>query len=448
MFKQTLRQHLEKYFPNNELSRWFDPLEMNVDEESRIVRVGFPHTYFGRWFMQTVQQEFEQRTTGFSDSMSFIYENAPVTSLVMPKKTFQAARSEVVNKECDDKHSHASSAHIFENIDTPLFPEHTFDNFLVNKKNDFPLAAAKECVAKASRPPYIPFVIYGQSGAGKTHLLSAMADAIRSLGLPMSFGSMSFLERMTLSPGISAPIDELYVFLDDVQRVSEWPNLQDALVTLIDMFKASGRLLVLVFDTHPAASKGLGQKLQSRLAAGLVVEIKRPDLDIRRQYVQRRNSQQNLGLGREQILTVAQRYQDIRSIDGALTRLCAYRSLLRNHDSAISPPDMSSILDREPDHSFLSPSSIILTVARHFSVPPEELAGKNRDKAVSLARHIAILLCRELLGVSLVQAGRIFGGRDHSSVLYSIKKIKQLQDSNKDMHKRVEELRKLCLTRH
>ncbi|MCL1985123.1 MAG: DnaA/Hda family protein, partial [Betaproteobacteria bacterium] len=306
----------------------------------------------------------------------------------------------------------------------------------------------KECVSKASKTPYTPFVVYGQSGAGKSHLLGAIANALRCNGKDLYFGGIAYLERITAAPGRHALIPEQYVFMDDAQRILACHDTQDALAALIDMFQASGKLLALSFDAHPAQYAGLGQKLRSRLVSGLVMEIKRPDMDIRRQYVQRKNTAHNLGLSKEQILALSHRYQDIRSIDGALARLVAYRDLVPEQGTDAAPPDISSILDRGGEHSFLMPVSIILTVAREFSLPPEELTGKNKDKTVSLARHIAILLCRELLGLSLIQTGRIFAGRDHSSVLYSIKKVKQLQESDKVMNKRVEDLRKLCLTKH
>jgi len=332
--------------------------------------------------------------------------------------------------------------------DILLHNHYTFDTFLVNRKNDFPLVAAKECVSKAAKPPYTPFVVYGQSGAGKSHLLGAMANALRGNGKTLYFGGIAYLEHMTAAPSRWVPITEHHIFIDDADRVAACPETQDALAALIDIFQVTGKLLVLSFDAHPTQCAGLCQKLRSRLLSGLVVEIKRPDLDIRRQYVQGKNTTHSLSLNKEQIMTIAHRYQDIRSIDGALARLSAYLDLVPQQGTGAAIADLVSILDRGGEQTQLTPISIILTVAREFSLPPEEMTGKNREKTVSLARHIAILLCRELLGLSLVQTGRIFSGRDHSSVLYSIKKIKQLQESDKDMNKRVEELRKLCITRH
>jgi chromosomal replication initiator protein len=213
------------------------------------------------------------------------------------------------------------------------------------------------------------------------------------------------------------------------------------------MFQTSRRLLALSFDSSPSSYPELGQKLLSRLVSGLIVELKKPDLDVRRQYLQRENSDCKLGLSKEHILTLSQRYQDFRAIDGALRQLSAYRSLLLGKGPDGRTPDIDAIIEKGKEHSLLTPASIIGIVARHFSLPPEDISGKGKTRTTSLARHIAIHLCRELLGLSLVQTGRIFSGRDHSSVLYSIKKIKQLQEKNKDMHKQVEELRQLCLVR-
>ena len=107
----------------------------------------------------------------------------------------------------------------------------------------------------------------------------------------------------------------------------------------------------------------------------------------------------------------------------------------------------ATMLDQDAAYSFLSPGNIISTAARQFSLSPEDIVGKSRDKNITLARQVTTLLCRERLGISLVQVGRIFGGRDNSSILYSIKKIKQMQESNKELHNQVEVLRKLYLSR-
>ncbi len=440
MVKETLRQHLGNFFSDSDLNRWFDPLDMHIDRTKDVLNIFFPHQYFGNWFMDTVKDGFERGLADFAQGMRVSYQRELRTALLCPVSGLAPAKDGASKKNLPHN--------IAEEQDMLPDSHCSFDSFLVNRKNDFPLAAARDYVCKAGRPLYTPFVLYGQSGSGKSHLLGAMARALNRDEKPLYFGGIAYLKRLhSLADGIST-LDERYVFIDDAQGVSACSTMQDALSALIDTFQSSGRLLALAFDAHPTQCAGLGQKLRSRLVAGLVVEIKRPDLDIRRQYVQRKNSLSSLALSKEQILDIAHRHQDIRSIDGVLARISAYRALYPAQDADASSADLSSILNREEEHAFLTPLSIILAVAREFSLPPEELTGKSRGKNISLARHIAMLLCRELLGLSLIQTGRIFSGRDHSSVLYSIKKIKQLQLSDKHMHKRVEELRKLCLTRH
>lgn len=414
---------------------------MQMDEEEGELRVSFPHTFFGDWFMQTMRADFERCASDCSAApgppLSIVYEGSyagrrkktpPLASGFVEPAPLAGASSDGRQKA------------------------KLFDNFLVNRKNDFPLAAAKEFVAQelsgtAERPYFSPFVIYGHSGSGKSHLLCAMVAALRDSGRSYHHGGVSFLEHIRIAPGRYAQVNEMMVFLDDMHRVSSCPDLQDALVALVDMFQSTGRLLALAFDSHPASCAGLGQNLRTRLCSGLVVELKRPDLDIRRQYVQQQNDLLKLNLNREQMLNLAQRFQDLRNIDGSLTRLLAYRSLLMKDGAEGQPADVSALLTQGLENESLTPPHVIAICARHFSVSPEDMIGKNRDKTVTLARHVAIWLCREILGLSLVQTGRVFGGRDHSSVLYSIKKIKSLRESDKVTHKLVEDLRKLCLTR-
>lgn len=456
VFKLTLRQHLEKVFPNQELVRWFDPLGVAVDDTRNVLRVSFPHAFFAHWFMVNIKQDFERQTSHLVEGMTIEYESGTPAQAVanaggMSVAAFPARtpRKEIFTRPSPLISTRPTVPEPERSLPEIMLPEQfTFAAFLVNRKNDFPLAAARKSVSENSASAYSPFVIYGASGAGKSHLLGAMANAASAAGRPFFYGGIAFLERMIASPGRHAPVGEHMVFLDDAQRVAACTEMQDTLAALIDIFQATGRLLALTLDAHPASCARLRQKLRSRLTSGLVVEVKRPDLDIRRQYAQRENETHNLGLTKEQLLELAQRYQDIRAIDGALTRLSAYRTLLHRQGSEGQAPDVTSILERGSDHTLITPAGIIMTVARYFSLPPEDISGKNRDRKTALARHIAIMLCRELLGLSLVQTGRVFSGRDHSSVLYSIKKIKQLQASDKDMHNQVEELRKLCLTRH
>lgn len=462
LLKSTLRQHLEKTFANQELTQWFDPLALAVDENKKIIRVSFPHAFFEQWFMESRKHVFECQLSSFIKGMSIVYENKG------SRAGNEKGEGSFLGRRLDHTGQGGTSAPVKQNENNAaegnsvagrdsrfstkkarfLLDQHRFDTFISNRKNDFPIAAAQQTVEKALSPAYTPFVIYGQSGSGKTHLLGAMANALASSapGVSFFYGGVDYLDRIHSSPSPSAPLREQIVFIDDIQRSYRNSGLQDALVALIDFFHVSRRLLVLCADAHPTASPGLSAKLLSRLTGGLMVELKKPDLDVRRRYLEQKNSARNLGLSKERILSLAQQYQDIRSIDGFLARFSVYRSLANRQDG-----DLERLLEHSlgdyPDQRLLTPDLIIELVAGQFSVSKEELTGKKRNKSLSLARPVAMFLCRELLGLSLVQVGRIFGGRDHSSVLYLVNKIRLLQESDKDTNNKVLSLKQMCLAR-
>ncbi len=480
VLKTTLRQHLENIYPNHELTCWFDPLGVDVDYDTKAVRIFFPHALFRRWFMDSIRPAFEEHAKSVIAGFSLLYEgisgSRPAVESqkpVEPTKTPRAplapeppasplpgVAAKVSSKAAPSPGrtrqdspgipdpapspapAAASSPSHAEGFISTLLGRYTFEGFLVNRKNDFPLAAAKEAVAKAKCPAYTPLVIYGQSGSGKTHLLGAMANFLLSEKPALSFfyGNADLLQTRIM-PGSLIPLDEKVVFMDDAQGICTNQQSQDELIVALDMFRTENRLLVLAFDTHPANCSGLSQKLIARLTAGLVLELKKPDIDIRRQYAQQKNQQLELGLSREQVLALAQRYQDFRTIDGALTRLKAYRSLVNRQDT-----DLANILGPGNEQKLLTPAVIIAHAAKLYSVSPEDIVGKGRGADSTLARQLAIYLCRDLLGLSLVQVGHVFGGRDHSSIHYTLKKVTQLQQSNKDIHNALAQLKLLCQT--
>ncbi|MDL2279926.1 hypothetical protein LJC15_04620, partial [Desulfovibrio sp. OttesenSCG-928-G11] len=446
VFKKTLRRHLEKLFPPQDLARWFDPLHLQKDEENHVIRVFFPHAYFRSWFLEAVREDFEKQAQDLAGDIAFLYESTGCPGAERAAACSEAHRPGANCPAAPGRPDQTSRARpSLENSPSGPDNEKSFDNFLVNRKNIFPLNAAKKSCALAAAGgslPYNPIVFYGPSGSGKSHLLAAVCAWLRHKGLAVRLGDVNLLDSMRLSPGRYSQPAEHCLCLDDAQRVSACPDLQEALAALVDLCESSGKLLVLAFERHPATMTSLKQNVKSRLAGGLAAELKRPDLDVRLQYAQLVNERLKLGLSREQLLTLCQRYTDIRGINGLLTSFSAMHAL----GDAPSTASLDEMLPSSlPVKNNLTAAGIIQTTAAHFNISPEDLTGKKRDKKLAFPRHAAIYLCRELLGLSLARTGALFGNRDHSSVLYSIKKISSIRESNKDGNMIVENLRQMCL---
>ncbi|MDR2669773.1 MAG: hypothetical protein LBC14_07480 [Desulfovibrio sp.] len=453
MYKQHLRKHLESFFPSSELEHWFDPLDIRPEPDKGILYIIFPHMFFRRRFMQHVRKEFEQALSSFEGAPCPCYEESPDYRFSAPdggKRNHDPQHAEgrdvTILRSCENDPPENTSS------DVSALPEHyTFENFLFNGKNDLPVTAAletTELVSSGHPPRYNPFVVYGPSSSGKSHLLGAMARALKKKGCKIFYGNiMTFPALLETAPGRCPASDKSCIFLDDAQRIASCSNMRDALVALMDIYLSSHKLLALSFDRHPSACLP-DQPLLSRITSGLVVELKRPDLDIRLGYAERLSTDLKLNLNKEQLLALASKNTDIRSIDGYFARLTAYTAMSSKNGLPASAREAYKALTlKETGLTRLTPELIIAVVAEHFAVDAGDIIGKRRDGKLAPARNTAVFLCRELLNLTLVSIGNIFGKRDHTSVLYAVKSVRKRCEDDNDTHKLVEELKQKCLSR-
>ena len=235
-----------------------------------------------------------------------------------------------------------------------------------------------------------------------------------------------------------------FLAVDDLQEIERYPYLQGELLALFDHFHLHRKQMVFACSGKVAAFTFLTPKLKSRLEWGLTVTLKAPDLDIRTQYVQHRCRERRLDLSKDRVLLLAQRFPDLRNLEGCLLKLWAYRELV--HDQ-ISDEEFDNILNYLDDRSVtsLSVEQIIDAVCEHFGLTPEDILSAGRRHELVFARQVAMYLCRRHLGLSFPELGRAFGGRDHSTALYSCRKIEQLQRDDKSIKYMLQALTEKCL---
>lgn len=436
MLKKALRYHLSHTFSDQALRQWFDPLSIVMGKTEKQLSVFFPHPFFANWFKQNAQNSFEQALREYlGEGYKLDYAskgNEHAAGKGIAKKLIPASK----------------------NLDIPFGEQFTFDSFLHNKKNEFPIASAREVVKQESIPKYNPFVLCGPSGSGKTHLLRAMANEIANHTDPASIflGSVEDLAALYAVThagdlyGARRHLSEFsYFILDDVQRFKDFPDLQEEMVFIFDMYHDARRQMIFSSTGIISSYDFLDPKLKSRLEWGLIAQIKPQDLDIRVRFVNLRVKLDRLRLSKEQTFLLCQRFPDFRNLQGILTKLAAYRDLMSRE---VADKDFEQILAHTDDRqgSSITPETILSVIAEHFNLKTTDIIGTKRHQKIVQARQLAMYICRQLLGSSYPSLGRIFGGKDHSTTMYAVKKVKELQESNKDTKLLVTELKKKCLT--
>ena len=309
LFKKDLRQHLEQTFSSQELKRWYDPLALHVCQDTRQLDVRFPHAFFSTWFAENVQGRFEEQ----------------LNSYFGPGYVIQYSQGNGNHSPQDNNTPRLSPA---KRIDFPFDSQYTFDRFLVNKKNYFPLASAKE-VSTQKNILFNPFIICGESGSGKTHLLRAIGNELsKSQDSESIFlGSMEDISQIFNSNGNNSShmarekffaYDALLV--DDFHLIKNHPHLQNDFIVLFNHFYEHKKQMIVVCPQRITHYEFLDPTLKSRLEWGLIVTLKKPDFDIRIKYIRNQCRQKKMKLDSDQEITLAQRFNDFRSLQGILIK--------------------------------------------------------------------------------------------------------------------------------
>ena len=326
------------------------------------------------------------------------------------------------------------------------FGEHfTLDGFLSNKKNFFPLAVAREVISPQKEPKYNPLVYYGKSGSGKTHLLRAIAGELNHScsSHAVFYGDMSSFIQECDRYENGAIFDPYRAYcIDDIHFFANNASAQAKLLNILDLCLYGKKQFICACSGPLTAHKGFSEQLRSRLELGIIVEVKTPDIDVRMLFAKARCVERGLSLAPEDILFLAQQCAHLRYLSAVLLKISAYNKLTRQE---ISRQDIKKILKNSGEYTPVEPQDVIRQVAEYFSLSPEEITGKKRTSSLIFARRTAMYLCRKILGTSYPALGQVFGGKNHSTVMYHIKKIEQDLVAHKDTHTTLTKIHTMCV---
>ena len=328
-----------------------------------------------------------------------------------------------------------------------LSPRYTFENFVVGGGNRLAHAA---CLAVAEKPAraYNPLFVYGGVGLGKTHLLHAIGNACHSRDLSVLYvSSEEFTNDMinAIRTHTTQAFREKYrsidvLLVDDIQFIAGKESTQEEFFHTFNTLHGQDKQIIVSSDRSPKALITLEERLRSRFEWGLTADIQPPDLETRLAILRYKAE----GIGRyipEDILEIISRrvQSNIRELEGALNRIIAFADL---SGSTLTPQLVEvALADLLPLPSDIPPERVIDLVARAFNLNTEKLLSRDRSRKVALPRQIAMYLLREEVNASLPQIGNALGGRDHTTVMYSIEKVADLLERDDRLRRQVVQIR-------
>jgi len=326
----------------------------------------------------------------------------------------------------------------------------TFDCFVVGRSNEFGYAACRAVAAKPAKR-YNPLFIHGGVGLGKTHLMHAIGNelAAHHTNARMYYVSAeNFMNEMiqSIQAGTTQLFREKYrrldmLLVDDIQFLAGKESTQEEFFHTFNALYDTSSQVVMTSDRAPKDIPDLEERLISRFSWGLVSDIQPPDLETRMAILRYRAEADNVVIPDEVIYEMADVIRsNIRELEGALIRVTAFSDLLGSPITIELMREALQDLVRTQEKKQIDVSDIQRVVARHYGVSVESLRGKRRTSEIAHARQVAIYTTKEMTTLTLMEIGRRFGNRDHSTVLHAVNKIKDLLKSDSEVSSRVQQV--------
>ena len=386
---------------------WFSSLKpVSLDFENNVATIEAPNEFH----MQTLLR-------GYADVLNRAFESvfgAPIQlSLVVPQA--DAPAQQETPAPDDDSY------------------ELTFDTFVVGPSNRFAHAA---CQAVAAKPAllYNPLFIYGNSGLGKTHLLSAVSKEFmrnfpdRSV---VYVKSEDFTNEIidAIARGTTAALRAKYrsadlLLIDDVQFIAGKNSTQEEFFHTFNTLHEAKKQIILTSDRPPKDIATLEDRLKTRFEWGLTADIQPPDYETRISIINRKAASMDFTIPENVSEYIANRLKsNVRQLEGAVKKLRAFHLLENKPINVATAQSAISDIMNNSQPTPVTVDKIIEEVARTYLVAPEDIRSQKRNSVISTARQVSIYIVREITQMSMVEIGQTFGGRDHSTIVYALRQM-------------------------
>ena len=323
---------------------------------------------------------------------------------------------------------------------TPLFEDYTFDNLVLGNANQMAYGATRQIAENIKGSPYNPFIIYGGSGLGKTHLMQAAGHLAKTINPNLKVlyvPLMDFVRNITSSLRHNT-IEDIKLFyqsadlllVDDIHLIAGKEKSQEEFFHIFNFLFNGKKQIIFTCDQPPKNIKSLEERLKTRFSQGLNLHLTPPELEMRAAILLKKsqNEKINISLTEDLALFIAGHItSNVRDLEGALLKLKAFVDFSKVDQTLISKEVVEAALGDliKPQIKNIEVNDIQKEVAKHYALTISDLSSKSRKQHTVLARQMAIYICHELSSLSLNKIGKHFGNRDHSTVIHAIKKINE-----------------------
>jgi chromosomal replication initiator protein len=435
-------EQLAAELTTEQLNTWIKPLQ--VEETVQSILLFAPNRFVKDWvtdrYLDRIQSFYSQHVGGTFQvtvrvGSSGLMAGATDRVVEVPKQSAQVNHQPVSQPKVREpavvegsiKHSNRLNA------------DFRFENFVEGKSNQLARAAAQR-VSEKPGSEYNPLFLYGDTGLGKTHLMHAVGNQIRSYNSNAKIiyvHSERFVADMVKALQLNAIADFKRVYrnvdallIDDIQFFAGKEKSQEEFFHTFNSLLEGGQQIILTSDRYPKEIDNMEDRLKSRFGWGLTVRLEPPELETRVAILINKAQESGVELKRDCAFFIAQKVRsNVRDLEGALKRVLAnahfFGQAITLDFVRETLRDLIAVHDRQ-----ISVDNIQRMVADYFKIKISDLLSKRRNRSVARPRQVAMALCKELTDHSLPEIGDAFGGRDHTTVLHACRKIKELSDTD------------------
>ena len=437
LWKKCLEIIEEQILPET-YTTWFSPIYPRAFDDG-LMTIAVPNQFYRKCLIENYRDLIETTLKSVSKKpvlVDFCIEAEKIVQTDQPKRVEKTSILE----------SFDNSLPV---VPTSLNPKYSFSNFVVGSSNQFAHAAA---LAITTHPAiaYNPLFLYGAVGLGKTHLLHAIGNKIcennpesRVRYISAESFTVDLIEsikrdKMPMFRKRYRPLDVLLV--DDIQFIAGKERTQEEFFYTFNALYESHKQLVISSDRYPKDIQKMEERLQSRFESGLVADINTPDLETKVAILYKKAELHKKDIPQDVAIFIASNIKsNIRELEGFLLRVIAFSSFThRKLDLELTEEVLKDFTLDKNKHFTIT--NIIKFVANYYSLKASDIKSKRRTRNISVPRQIAMFICREYTKSSLPEIGRQFGGKDHTTVIFSHKKISNLIKENKDLEASVQDI--------